>query len=92
MSYEEIIAEGVIAFGLSPEEVGNLTFKEFDIMMSRYNEFKRTEYEILRNVCWNAILNALKKRSTVIPLFGNIGINGKDKSEIMEERKELFGE
>lgn len=60
-------------------------------MMDRYNEKKKDEYEITRNVILNAILNSKRKGNTLIPLFEK-SISGKSAEEIFDERKELFGE
>lgn len=91
MTYEEIIAEGVLSFGLTPEEVGNLTYFEFNVMMERYNEKKKDEYEILRNVALNAIINGKRKGNKLIPLFEKTS-GYKDTDDILEEREELFNE
>lgn len=85
-----MIAEGVLCFGLTPEQVGLLTYREFNNMMEAYNEQKKNEYEMQRNVILNAIINSKRKQYTpVIPLF-------KDDDEMtdeekLKEREELFG-
>lgn len=81
----------MLAFGLSPEEVGNLTFYEFNVMMERHNEKRKENYTILRNVILNALSNSMKKRNTLIPLFEDEP-EIKTKEEILEEREELFGD
>lgn len=81
----------MLAFGLSPQEVGDLTYREFNVMMETYNEQMRNKYEMQRNVIYNAIINANRKRgSSMIPLFKNN--DPKTVSDIIEERKELFGD
>lgn len=60
-------------------------------MMQRYNQKRKDDYTILRNVILNALANALVKKNTQIPLFEEEP-NGKTKEEILEERKELFGD
>lgn len=58
--------------------------------MKKHNEQMKLKYEMDRNVTFNAIINALrKKNSTVIPLF--VEEDEKNPIEIMEERAELFG-
>lgn len=60
-------------------------------MMQRYNQKRKDDYTILRNVILNALANALVKKNALIPLFEEEP-NGKTKEEILEERKELFGD
>lgn len=60
-------------------------------MMERYNEKKKDEYEITRNVILNAIVNSRRKGNALIPLFEKTQ-GGKSAEEILEEREELFGE
>ncbi|MFS0591495.1 hypothetical protein AB1L05_07815 [Cytobacillus horneckiae] len=80
----------MIIFGLSPLEVGNLTYLEYSVMMERYNEKMKNDYEMQRNVIFNAIINAnRKKNSSMIPLFKDN--SEKTATEIIEEREELFG-
>ncbi|WP_433959252.1 hypothetical protein [Cytobacillus horneckiae] len=80
----------MIIFGLSPLEVGNLTYLEYSVMMERYNEKMKNDYEMQRNVIFNAIINAnRKKNSGMIPLFKDN--SEKTATEIIEEREELFG-
>ncbi|WP_139364949.1 hypothetical protein [Sutcliffiella halmapala] len=60
-------------------------------MMEVYNSHLRNNYEMQRNVIFNAIINAnRKKNSKVIPLFDEK--NDKTNIEILGEREELFGE
>ena len=81
----------MLAFGLSPQEVGDLTYREFNVMMETYNEQMRNKYEMQRNVIYNAIINANRKRgSRMIPLFKDN--DPQTVSDIIEERKELFGD
>lgn len=81
----------MLSFGLSPEQVGNLTFYEFNVMMERHNEKRKENYTILRNVILNALANSMQKRNALIPLFEEEP-EQKTKKEILEERKELFGD
>ncbi|MDQ0269012.1 hypothetical protein [Cytobacillus purgationiresistens] len=63
---------------------------EFGIMMGMHNEKLKREYEMQRNVIFNAIINAnRKKNSKIIPLFNDS--NEKTAAEMMDEREELFG-
>lgn len=60
-------------------------------MMETHNERLKTDYEMQRNVIFNAIINTKRKRnSKVIPLFTDS--EEKTALEIMQERQELFGE
>lgn len=60
-------------------------------MMEKYNEKKRNNYEMQRNVIFNAIINANRKKNTrIIPLFKDN--DERDTVDIMEEREELFGD
>lgn len=59
-------------------------------MMERYNEKQKNQYEMQRNVYFNAIINTKRKKNTkIIPLF--IENTEKPTIEILEEREELFG-
>lgn len=70
--------------------MGSLTYREYNEMMKKHNERLKVKYEMERNVIFNAIINAFrKKNSRVIPLFREE--NEKDPIEILEERAELFG-
>jgi hypothetical protein len=76
---------------MTPEQVGLLTYREFSTMMEVYNDQKKNEYEMQRNVMLNALINAnRKKHSRVIPLFKEN--NEKTTNEILAEREELFGD
>jgi hypothetical protein len=76
---------------MTPEQVGLLTYREFNTMMAAHNEQKKNEYEMQRNVMLNALINANRKKGArVIPLFTDE--NEKTTTEIMDEREELFGD
>lgn len=85
-----MIAEGVLTFGLSPDEVGELTYKEYNTLMMRHNLQERNGLEMQRNVMLNAIINAFRKKNArFLPLFEEE--NKMTTEEIIQERHELFG-
>lgn len=80
-----------MCFGLTPEQVGYLTYREFNTMMEVYNDQKKNEYEMERNVMLNALINANRKKGArILPLFAEE--NEKTTTEILDERQELFGD
>ncbi|ADU30366.1 phage protein [Evansella cellulosilytica DSM 2522] len=59
--------------------------------MEAHNERLKNDYEMQRNVIYNAIINAnRKKNSRIVPLFPKD--EEKSTEEIIDEREELFGE
>lgn len=59
-------------------------------MMEIYNEKMKNNYEMERNVIFNAIINANRKKGKrMIPLFKEH--SEKSTTEILEDREELFG-
>jgi hypothetical protein len=76
---------------MTPEQVGYLTYREFNTMMKVYNEQKKNDYEMQRNVMLNALINSNRRKgSSLIPLFSED--NQKTTLEIINEREELFGD
>lgn len=60
-------------------------------MMEVYNQRKKNEYEMHRNVMLNALINSNRRKGAqVIPLFPKN--TEKTTTEIMDEREELFGD
>ena len=59
--------------------------------MEKYNEQMKNEYEMQRNVIFNAIINSNRKKNTrMISLFQDES-DEKTTEEIVQEREELFG-
>jgi hypothetical protein len=60
-------------------------------MMEVYNEQKKNNFEMERNVMLNALINANRRKGArLLPLFTEE--NEKTTTEIMDERQELFGD
>ncbi|MFC0559686.1 hypothetical protein [Halalkalibacter alkalisediminis] len=60
-------------------------------MMELHNEQMKNNYEMQRNVMYNALINSKRgKNSRIIPLFTEN--DERTTLEIMDERKELFGD
>ncbi len=80
----------MLDFGLSPDEVGELTFREFNTFMTRHNLQERNGLEMQRNVMLNAIINAFRKKNArFLPLFEKE--NDRTAEDVIQERHELFG-
>ena len=91
MSKEELIAVGVIRFGLTPCEVGRLSFVEFRALMREWIKMQKEQAQLQRNVVLNAIYNSKRKSgSRIIELFEQEK-RQLTPDEAKKEREELFG-
>jgi hypothetical protein len=83
-----------LELGLTEEQFMDLTPYEFSLLYFHYLDKTKTDYEILRNVIYNAGLNLLRKKGQkIVPLFDENGeVNNElNEEEIRNEREELFG-
>lgn len=83
--------KSAVSLEMSPNEIGNMTFREVSTLIELRNEHLKLKYEMQRNIAFNAYVNANRKKgSKMIPLFDDN--DEQTLVDIAEAREELFGE
>ncbi|MEX3713655.1 hypothetical protein ABFV99_14775 [Cytobacillus horneckiae] len=77
---------------MSANEVGELTYAEYRQMTKTYHDHLRFTKTLDRNVSLNAIVNALRDKNTSFMELFNDDSEEKSTEDILNERRELFGE
>jgi len=80
-------------FGMTMAEVGGLSLSEFGDFADIYKDKTKLEAELMSKVMLNALVNVelIKGKKDTVDLFEDEK-EVKSREELLEERRELFGE